>query len=540
MAWFTESDLRRLAGERSFDRGLGYRDAVGSIAQLPDGVVASVAGTDSYRVRLRDFDGRLGGDCSCPYGREGAFCKHCVVVGLRILSAAPREAKPAPRSDVRTFLETMDRLELVELIWQQAQDDPVLYQRLRLQAATASAQPDVSVLQDQVSLLQVDWLDFDDEDDYVSRANSVLDALHRLLPDHVASAQQMLRAVVTHVGAAASVCEGAADMVNDAVDAAWGLYLETCQVAPPDPAELGQWLAYLRLNTEVSQVSLGEIVDLLGETGLAAYKASLDEARDRQPDLWRVRRLREELVREVGDTDELVEVLAEELSYPHAYVRIAVVLHEADRVDEAIDWLQRGLRSVDSRDGRASELVERLVELYQAVGRDADAVELLETRFTASPNEGTYRQWRKAAERIGKWPPLREQAHRILRERTERGEAFAAGTLARILVEEDEIDAAWEIVQRYRCDEPTRLAVADRRATTHPADVIAIYRPLVDTAIAVGNRNGYTRAAQLLTTLRGLHSRSGADAAFQADVRGLKGAHRRKRALMAILADHGL
>lgn len=32
----------------------------------------------------------------------------------------------------------MDRLELVELIWQQAQDDSVLYQRLRLQAATAS------------------------------------------------------------------------------------------------------------------------------------------------------------------------------------------------------------------------------------------------------------------------------------------------------------------------------------------------------------------------------------------------------------------
>ncbi|MGW3473190.1 hypothetical protein ACWDKQ_33120 [Saccharopolyspora sp. NPDC000995] len=121
-----------------------------------------------------------------------------------------------------------------------------------------------------MNLLQVDWLDFDDEDDYVSRANSVLDALHRLLPDHAASAQQMLRELVTHVGAAASVCEGAADMVNDAADAAWVLYLETCQVALPDPAELGQWLAHLRLNTEASRVSLGEIVDLLGETGIAA------------------------------------------------------------------------------------------------------------------------------------------------------------------------------------------------------------------------------------------------------------------------------
>ncbi|MGW3473189.1 tetratricopeptide repeat protein [Saccharopolyspora sp. NPDC000995] len=266
----------------------------------------------------------------------------------------------------------------------------------------------------------------------------------------------------------------------------------------------------------------------------------MDQARDRQRDSWRVRRLREELAREVGDTDEMVEVIAEDLSYPHAYVRIAVVLREADRVDEAIDWLQRGLRAVGSRDGRAGVLVERLIELYQAVGRDADAVELLETRFTDSPDEGTYRQWRKAAERIGKWPQLREQAHRILRERTERGASFAAGTLARILLEEDDVDAAWQVVQQRHCDEPTRLAVADRRAEKYPADVIDIYRPLVDTTIAVGNRNGYTRAAQLLTTLRGLHSRIGDGAAFQADVQGLKEAHRRKRAFLAILADHGL
>ncbi|MEV6231049.1 hypothetical protein AB0L88_24610 [Saccharopolyspora shandongensis] len=519
---------------------MGYQDAVGSIAELPGGVVASVAGTDSYRVRLRDLGGRLGGDCSCPYGREGAFCKHCVAVGLRVLATAPREATPASGSDVRAFLETLDRLELVDLIWQQAQDDPVLYQRLRLQAATASAQPDVSVLQDQVDLLQVDWLDFDDEDDYASRANSVLDALRRLLPDHVLSAQRMLREVVTHVGAAASACEDSAGMVDDAADAAWGLYLEVCQAAPPDPAELGRWLAHFRLNSERPEVSLGEVVDLLGEAGLAAYKVGLDQARDRQRDPWRERFLREELVREAGDTDELVETLAEDLSHPHAYVRIAAVLREADRVDEAIDWLQRGLQSVDLRDGRGGGLVERLVEIYQAVGRDADAVELLETRFTDSPDERTYRQWRTAAKRVGQWPQLRERAHRILRERIESGSSFAAGTLARILLEEGDIDAAWQVVQLHHCDEPTRLAVADRRAETHPADVIDIYRPLVDTAIAVGNRDGYARAARLLTTLQGLHSRTGAGAAFRADVAGLKETHRRKRALLAILAEHGL
>ncbi|MEV0089881.1 hypothetical protein [Saccharopolyspora sp. NPDC050642] len=429
---------------------------------------------------------------------------------------------------------------LVDLIWQQAQDDPVLYQRLRLQAATASAQPDGSLLQDQVDLLQVDWLDFDDENDYASRATSVLDALRRLLPDYVASAQQMLREVVTHVGAGPVCARAPQAWWTTPLMQLGGSTWKLVGPPPPDPTELGRWLAYFRLNTELPEVSLGEVVDLLGEAGLTAYKAGLDQARDRQCDAWRVRWLREELVQEIGDTDELVETLTEDLSYPHAYVRIAVVLREADRVDEAIDWLQRGLRSVDPWDGRQSMLVERLVELYQAIGRDADAVELLEARFTDSPDEGTHRQWRMAAEQIGQWPQLRERAHQILRERIEDGSSFAAGTLARILLEEGDIDAAWQIVQRYRCDEPTRLAVADRRAETHPADVIAIYQPLVDAAIAVANREGLRTCRPAVDHSAGPASRIGADEAFQADVRELKDVHRRKRAFLATLAEHGL
>jgi hypothetical protein len=54
MGWFTDDDLRRLAGPVSYRRAADYVDAVGPLDELPDGVVATVAGTDSYEVRLRD------------------------------------------------------------------------------------------------------------------------------------------------------------------------------------------------------------------------------------------------------------------------------------------------------------------------------------------------------------------------------------------------------------------------------------------------------------------------------------------------------
>jgi hypothetical protein len=146
MAWFTEVDLGELAGGRSFDRGRGYVEAVTAVRGLPNGVVATVHGSDAYQVRLYDTDGELDGECDCPYGEQGNFCKHCVAVGLRLLrrsgvtGAASTGGAPtgAGAVDVHAFLDTLDRSELVELVWGQISQDPALYQRMLLRATAAS------------------------------------------------------------------------------------------------------------------------------------------------------------------------------------------------------------------------------------------------------------------------------------------------------------------------------------------------------------------------------------------------------------------
>ncbi|MFJ8159360.1 SWIM zinc finger domain-containing protein [Streptomyces sp. NPDC096136] len=96
---FTENDLRRLAGSRSFNGGLGYRSAVSRLDVGDGAITATVDGTDAYEVELtEDEDGGLTGWCDCPYGREGNFCKHCVAVGLTVLGQAgsvPRQRSAA-------------------------------------------------------------------------------------------------------------------------------------------------------------------------------------------------------------------------------------------------------------------------------------------------------------------------------------------------------------------------------------------------------------------------------------------------------------
>jgi hypothetical protein len=95
MTWFTRQDLLALAGPRSYGRGEGYLDAVEDLRVDTGAVVATVHGTQPYRVRLSRKDSGLAGSCDCPYSSDGAFCKHCVAVGLLPPRAAPATSPSA-------------------------------------------------------------------------------------------------------------------------------------------------------------------------------------------------------------------------------------------------------------------------------------------------------------------------------------------------------------------------------------------------------------------------------------------------------------
>nr|MDT0663480.1 SWIM zinc finger family protein [Micromonospora sp. DSM 115978] len=541
MAWFAEDDLEDLAGERSFSRGRGYVEAVSNLRDLPDGVVATVSGTDRYQVRLYDADGELDGDCSCPYGEEGNFCKHCVAVGLRLL-ARGRATTAGSEVDVRAFIATLGHDELVDLVWQHASDDPAMYQRMLLRAMAGAETVDLGLLAEQVERLQVDWIEYGEEEGYAEGADAVIEALAALVPDHAAEVQPLLRRAFCLVCQAAQRSEDHCGAAIGSAGDAWDAYLQACEIEPPDPKELGEWFAEFRLGApDGLEVSITDIGDLLGDEGLDAYWAALETAKTTKPSNLTVRRLREELIRATGDLDALVACYAEDLSSPYRYVEIARLLLDESRTPEAIKWLELGRASVDHWDHRASGLADLLVELYTDAGRTEDVIALLQERFRSQGSAETYRALREAilATDPERWPEQREQAWSLLRRRADDASAWGAGNVyVRVLLEEDEDEAAWEAISRYRCDPQTRLSVTDRRSATHPAEALTTYLPTIEEAVAQGSGSGYERAADLLVTLRGVFARAGQD--FEAEVARLKATYSRKRNFLAALRERGL
>jgi uncharacterized Zn finger protein len=88
VALLNEQNLRRLAGPRSYERGVNYAISghVIRLLRLRRSVEASVLGTSRYRVELWVEEGELTASCTCPMGDRGLFCKHCVAVGLIALN----------------------------------------------------------------------------------------------------------------------------------------------------------------------------------------------------------------------------------------------------------------------------------------------------------------------------------------------------------------------------------------------------------------------------------------------------------------------
>ena len=137
MGGFGQLDLWRLAGKRSYERGEGYLDAVTGLRGIGDGVRATVHGTEPYRVSLSWADNQLAGSCSCPHGSAGAFCKHCVAVGLRWIDQDDESVAP-PTTEIRAYLESLDRQALVDLLCDHAADNEWLYEDLSSLAADSN------------------------------------------------------------------------------------------------------------------------------------------------------------------------------------------------------------------------------------------------------------------------------------------------------------------------------------------------------------------------------------------------------------------
>ncbi|MEU7478756.1 hypothetical protein AB0A63_22415 [Lentzea sp. NPDC042327] len=199
------------------------------------------------------------------------------------------------------------------------------------------------------------------------------------------------------------------------------IHARACAVSTPDPVRLADWLLDLQLeHPEAPEVALAPYAEALDDEGLAHYReravalfeplpvvgfgetGRYDRAR------WALLRVMEELAEYTDDVDLQLLVLSKDLSSGWHYLQVATVLRDAGRADEALEWIDRGLRATGGR-GAALRLIDLAVEEHLRRAAPHRAVAVCREAFLVRPNLEIYLKARALVVHTDEWPPLRAE-----------------------------------------------------------------------------------------------------------------------------------
>lgn len=555
MGGLTEAKLRAVAGERSFERGLGYVGAVSGIEAGDGWIRAWVRGTERYEVELLPGRrGRPAGTCDCPYGQDGHFCKHLVALGLAVIGreAELSRGRGSARERARgldAWLSGLSREELLAVVREETAEDRQLRRRLELRAA--SARGDLAGIRSRIRELldigpfaQYGYVEYADARAYADQAGQAVSAIKGLTgsgraADGVALARE---AIDLLAGLVESVDDSDGRLGRIGGDLA-AAHRDACLAARTDPEELARWLVTHALDDAAGLTDIDPLdyEDLLDDRGMAALRRYAVDAWQANRTGWAEKDLVQRLAKSGRDTDTVIAVHAADLApNGHTHLLIARELDAAGRTAEALEWAERGIRETGDPAAVDTALVDHLADRYTRAARLADAVALRRGHFGVRRTLLTYQQLRAAALAAACWPAEREKALALLRADAEGTGTHGRRVLVDVLLDDKDVDAAWQAADECGAHDGQWLTLADRSRSTRPADALNVYLRLASRLTRETGNRAYEQLVSLLLGIRDCHHHLGTPDVGAAYVADLRAAHKRKRNLMRLMEEHGL
>lgn len=537
----TRDVLETLAGTTAYRRGEDCFSA-GAVERLRvsgDKITAKVEGTETYRVELRDDNGDLAYDCTCPRAADGYFCKHCVAVGLAWLaenSAGPKSGAASgkkkrhdPWRDIQGYLAMQSPETLIELLLDVAQRDDHLYQSLLLKTERTGGGGSVAKAFRQAidgATHIRSFVDWRAVGAFAGNIDQVADSLAELLkPDTAAMLVELAEYAIERVENSLEQIDDSNGKIGSIVYRLGQLHLNACDMARPDPVSLAERLFRLETTLPFGLGNFDAITyrDALGKEGLRRYRElaenewikikprSAKESYDAHGS--RITRIMERLAEASGDVEELVAIKSKDLSSSYYYLGIAEIWAKAKQPDKALEWAERGLNAFPERPD--NRLRDFLVAVYLERERNGEALQLTWVQFEERPILDHYKKLHNVADKLGVWSEQRNRAlawvaEVITREanKTSHWKPTPSQPNYSLRMEialwEKDFDAAWTAAHQGICDRGLLIELAGKIESTRTADAINLYRRAVPLIVKQTNNSAYEEAIKLIRRVGGL------------------------------------
>ncbi len=484
-------------------------------------------------------------------GTDGDFCKHCVATALTWLSRAKvkmKKGKKVTLADVEKMLQAEDHATLVRMVMDWAKKDGWLHERLILQAARHSG-PDASVAAAKRAFENAvnvdDYAGYGEASDWARGVDEAIDSIEQLLTDGQAGAVIGLceSALLSLVDAIQQVDDSGGEFapLQDRLEA---IHHSACWKAKPNQEELAIRLFEYEMHGDFDIFfdSAARYSRILGAKGMKAYRELAEAEWAKVPaktaktidaglnSHFHITHIMESLAQKSGDLEQLVAVKSRDLSSASNYLNIAEVYREAKQYDNALLWVERGLKSFPKHTG--IRLREFAAEEYHRRRRHDDAMKVIWAEFLERPYSDTYKTLERHAKKAGAWPEWRERALTEIRRSAAKADR---STLVEIFLYERDIESAWREAQDGGCAGHLWLQLAAARESSHPEDAAPIYLKQAEAALAGSASGDYEEPVQLLVKAASAMKRMGHSAEFVKHLDALRATHKRRRNFIALL-----
>jgi len=562
----TESHVRELAGERSFERGKSYyrQGAILEPVRLGMELRADCQGSEyaPYQLSVTLAEGGIGeASCTCPYD-WGGLCKHPVALLLTYVHT-PEAFRVIP--PMKQMLAERGKEELLAIIDEMIKREPELISVIELSAATQSAKSvDVETYRRQVRRA----LRHDSPRAIEKELRALRDAAARLAKagdwlNAGAVYHVLLVETVHHYGEEIQMMDEDGDIAIIMDEFAQGLG-QCLKESNADSQTRRAWLEAL-LEAELADIELGGI-----DLAPSARDAVLEHATDEEWE-WIEKRVRAEiakshdwarevlvrflaegqerhgqenaaaaLIREMGTpqqrafllvdegkTDEAVALARKHFTQlPGLMEQFADALVEAGAKDDALALMteQAGKKNA------YWNYIEWLVKHHRKHGDPQQALKWQQKVFAQHPSPEAFKVLREVSSKLGQWEQVRKSALDVL----ERQKNF--GLLIEIALDESDVPRALELLPRMKSGwgwgwQDYRWKVAEAAEKNHPPAAIALYKEIAEQAIERKNRSAYQEAIEYLKRVKKLYQRLKAQSDWDGYIQSLRTKYERLKAL---------
>lgn len=564
----TDSSLRSAAGSRSYSRGEVYfrNGAVHHLYCDGEQLTGDVHGMHVYRARITNDDGSLDGECSCPLGRDGFFCKHLVALGLSYLDRR-KNAPPETNNSVfswKDFLKKCDKDELVKIILEMSTNNPAVIERYRIENLPTCGNAKLRELKIKVDELfslaenlEEHYYDFwdsyedhEDMDEFNEQSALLLKVLERLA---VQEEFELLWETTTYaIGKFLPSSHAEIDAVQEFLLELAKYFLEAVHthVKPDDESfrlfteweENGRNFGYGVISNILSGLSAESrekwaVMALEKWRGYPSRKFGDNKTYDEERNYVEKHLLT--WADEHKDDKLKLDILEKRMHTSGDVVELVKEYRRQQMQEKIIPLLKRSHKEL----GRGREAItDLLTEELQKSGDDKQALKLAWDEFTKEPMyDETLDRLQAVACNMKCWEEYYRKALDFLAEldkkvSKQKDSYYYLDSIRErrvlVLFAHGDKKEAWELAQGSTLMETTWLKLAEWRSKEMPQDAASVVKNLLANALRPTGEDAYRHVIQLLKIYRNYLKLASQETIFTAYCATIRVEYKRRRLLM--------